>query len=279
MPLLEQKVLVVTGAANGIGRAVALACAREGARLMLADLGTSAEGEGADPNAVEAVAALARELGAEVRTEAGDLREPAVAERLVERTTAEWGQLDGLICCAGVRRDQGLLRQSLEDFRAVYDGTLLTTLLPMQAAARWMSRHGGGRIVTTTGVAGLQGNVGQAAYSAAAGAIHALTRTASIELQRAKITVNAVAPLAKTRQTEDLPLFEKLESVRVEHVVAAYLFLVSELCGTRSGMVLAAAGGKLAAHRLSESAGRYKDEDEGVWTAEEIDAAWSALTR
>jgi NAD(P)-dependent dehydrogenase (short-subunit alcohol dehydrogenase family) len=106
-----------------------------------------------------------------------------------------------------------------------------------------------------------------------------LTRTASIELQRFGIRVNAVAPLARTRLTEDLPMFQKVESLTPEHVAPAYLFLASDLCGDLTGQVLAVAGGKLSAYRLVESPGQYKETAGGRWQAEEIAEHWEIIAK
>jgi NAD(P)-dependent dehydrogenase (short-subunit alcohol dehydrogenase family) len=140
-----------------------------------------------------------------------------------------------------------------------------------------MQRAGGGRIVLTTSAAGLLGNFGQAAYSAAAAGVYGLMRGASIELQRHHVFVNAVAPMAKTRLTEDLPMFEDVSTMTAAHAAAAYLFFGSDLSGDATGNVLSVAGGRISAYRLTESSGRFKDADGGVWTADEIREQWGAM--
>jgi NAD(P)-dependent dehydrogenase (short-subunit alcohol dehydrogenase family) len=104
-------------------------------------------------------------------------------------------------------------------------------------------------------------------------------RTASIELQRHGIRVNGVAPLAKTRMTTDLPMFEKVDSMRAEHVAPVHLFLGSELSGDTTGMVLSVAGGRLCSLKLVETTGQFKDDDGGVWTAREIADHFAALRK
>src|SRR5690606_10628830 len=145
---------------------------------------------------------------------------------------------------------------------------LTGTFLCLRAAARVMKDRGvRGSIVNTTSVSGLLGNFGQANYSAAKAGIYGLTRTASIELQRYGIRVNAVAPLAKTRMTEDLPMFEKIdESLSPEHVAPAHVFLASDLSRDVSGVVLAVAGQRMSVYKVVESAGKYKEKDLGPWT-------------
>jgi NAD(P)-dependent dehydrogenase (short-subunit alcohol dehydrogenase family) len=127
-------------------------------------------------------------------------------------------------------------------------------------------------------VSGLVGNFGRANDAAAKAAVFGLTRTAAIELQKHRITVNAIAPLAKTRQTEALPMFQGLDSLTPEHVAPAALFLASDLCADRTGHVLAVSGSRMYAYKVVESRGTFKD-DSAIWTAEEIAEHWDALTR
>jgi NAD(P)-dependent dehydrogenase (short-subunit alcohol dehydrogenase family) len=135
------------------------------------------------------------------------------------------------------------------------------------------------RVVNTTSVSGMLGNFGQANYAAAKAGIYGLTRTMSIELQKHRITVNAIAPIAKTRMTEDLPMFQGVDTLTPDHIAPAALFLASDLCGDRTGHVLAVAGARLYAFKVVETAGRFKDEERGVWTAKEIADNWDAIVK
>src|SRR6202042_1110792 len=117
-----------------------------------------------------------------------------------------------------------------------------------------------------TSVSGMLGNFGQANYSAAKAGIYGLTRTTSIELQKQRITVNAIAPIAKTRMTDDLPMFQNVDSLTAEHIAPAALFLASDLCGDRTGHVLAVAGAHMYAFKVIETPGRFKESNDGVWT-------------
>jgi hypothetical protein len=105
------------------------------------------------------------------------------------------------------------------------------------------------------------GNFGQANYAAAKAGIYGLTRTMSIELQKHRITVNAIAPIAKTRMTEDLPMFQGVDTLTPDHIAPAALFLASDLCGDRTGHVLAVAGARLYAFKVVETPGKFKDEE------------------
>ena len=146
-------------------------------------------------------------------------------------------------------------------------------------AKQVVTQGGGGRIVNTTSVSGMLGNFGQANYSAAKAGIYGLTRTTSIELQKHRITVNAIAPIAKTRMTEDLPMFQGVDTLTAEHIAPAALFLGSDLCGDRTGHVLAVAGARMYAFKVVETAGRFKETDNGVWTAQEIADSWDAIVK
>jgi NAD(P)-dependent dehydrogenase (short-subunit alcohol dehydrogenase family) len=278
MGLLDGKVALITGAGNGIGRAVALAFAREGARVVVNDLGCERDGSGADPRVAEAVAAEVAALGGRAEASPEDAATRDGAHAMVARAVRAFGQLDVLVTCAGILRDRPLMNLLEADFDAMLRTHLAGPFHALQAALPEL-RERQGRVVTTLTWAGLQGSHGQAGLAAASSGVYGLTRTASIELQRFGITVNAVSPLAKTRLTADLPLFEKVGTLTPEHVAPAYLYWASQLSGDRTGHVLTVAGGKLSVHKLVESAGRYKEAEAGLWTAEEIAANWASIAK
>ena len=155
-------------------------------------------------------------------------------------------------------------------------GTFLCT---QHFAKQVVAQGGGGRIVNTTSISGLLGNFGQANYSAAKAGIYGLTRTTAIELQKHRITVNAIAPIAKTRMTEDLPMMQGVDNMTPDHIAPAALFLASDLAGDTSGSVLAVAGGRMYSYKVMESQGKFKDEGNGVWSAQEIKDNWDAITK
>ncbi|HEY3233370.1 MAG TPA: SDR family NAD(P)-dependent oxidoreductase [Polyangiaceae bacterium] len=270
---------IITGAGRGIGRAVALLFARHGARIVVNDLGSERDGTGADYGPADAVVSAIREAGGTATASYDSVATVEGARNLVEAAVTRFGRLDILINNAGVLRDKTLLKTELESWNSVIGVHLTGAFLCTQAAALQMKAQGqGGRIVNTTSVSGLLGNFGQANYSAGKAGVYGLTRTASIELQRYGITVNAVAPLAKTRMTEDLPMFQRIDAtLSPEHVSPAYLFLASDLCGNRTGLVLAVAGARMSVYRVVESAGKFKDGQSGVWTPEEILEHWDAI--
>ena len=279
MGLLEGKSAVITGAGNGIGRATALLFAREGARVVVNDTGGARDGVGTSPAANEVVTAI-REAGGTAVASQDSVTSEAGASAMVETAVREFGRIDVLVNNAGILRDRTLLKLELEEWHAVLDVHLTGTLLCQKAAALRMKEQGSGRIVNTTSLSGLIGNFGQSSYSAAKAGIYGLTRTASIELQRYGIMVNAVAPVAKTRMTEDLPMFSKIEgSLSPEHVAPVHLFLASDLSGDRTGLVVGVAGARLSTWKVVESAGRFKETDGGIWTATEIAEHFDAIAK
>jgi len=280
MGLLAGKSAIITGAGNGIGRATARLFAREGARVVVNDLGGPRDGSSSDPSCAERVVREITELGGEAVPSRHNVCDPQGVTALIALAVERFGTLDVLVNNAGILRDKTLLKMDLEMWNAVIDVHLKGTFLCVQAAARQMrTQGGGGRIINTTSVSGMLGNFGQTNYSAAKAGIYGITRTASIELQRHGIFVNAVAPIAKTRMTEDLPMFQKVETLTPEHIAPAHLFFASELSGDRTGHVLSVAGGKLSIYKVVESPGRFKEASEGVWTATEIAEHWESIAK
>jgi NAD(P)-dependent dehydrogenase (short-subunit alcohol dehydrogenase family) len=201
------------------------------------------------------------------------------ANEIIETAVRSFGRLDVLVNNAGILRDKTLLKMDVSMWDAVQEVHLKGTFLCAQAAAKQMIAQGsGGRIVNTTSLSGMLGNFGQSNYSAAKAGVYGFTRTASIELQKHRITVNALAPVAKTRMTEDLPMFQGMETMTPEHIAPGALFLGSDLCGDKTGHVLAIAGARVYLYKVVESDGKFK-EDNGVWTAAEIAENWDAIAR
>jgi NAD(P)-dependent dehydrogenase (short-subunit alcohol dehydrogenase family) len=280
MGLLDGKVIAITGGANGIGRATALLLAREGGKIVVNDVGSARDGTGGAHDAADAVVDAIKQAGGSAAPNYESVATPEGARSIIETAKREYGRLDVLINNAGILRDKTLLNMTLEMWQRVLDVHLTGTFLCTQAAASLMRDQGSGRIVNTTSVAGLLGNFGQSNYASAKAGIYGLTRTASIELQRYGIRVNAVAPLAKTRLTEDLPMFAKIEgTLSPEHVAPVHLYLSSELSGERTGLVMGVAGARLSVFKVVESAGRYKEADGGVWSAHEIAEHFDAIAK
>jgi NAD(P)-dependent dehydrogenase (short-subunit alcohol dehydrogenase family) len=280
MALLDDKVTVITGAGNGIGRATALLFAREGARVLVNDFGGNRAGGAGDHSAADAVVAEIRKAGGTAEASYDTVATKEGAQAIVEKAKSAFGRIDAWINNAGILRDKTLLKLELADWQAVLDVHLTGSFLCTQAAAEQMKAQGGGSIINTSSVSGMLGNFGQANYAAAKAGIYGLTRTASIELQRYGVRVNAVAPIAKTRLTEDLPMFEKIEdTLSPEHVAPAHLFLASDLAREVTGVVLAVAGARMSVYKVVESPGKYKESEAGVWTAAEIAEHFSSISK
>jgi NAD(P)-dependent dehydrogenase (short-subunit alcohol dehydrogenase family) len=280
MGLLEGKVAVITGSGGGIGRAEALLFAREGAMVVVNDTGGARDGSGASTSLADQVAAEIVAQGGQALVNYDSVGTPETAANLVKAAVDRFGRIDILVNNAGILRDKTLLKMDEAMWDAVIAVHLKGTFLCTQAAARQMIAGGhGGRIINTTSVSGMLGNFGQSNYAAAKAGIYGFTRTASIELAKHRITVNAIAPVAKTRLTEDLPMMQGMDMLTPEHIAPAALFLACDLCEDRTGHVLAVSGPRMYAYKVIESAGRFKESDGGVWTAREIHDHWSAIVK
>jgi NAD(P)-dependent dehydrogenase (short-subunit alcohol dehydrogenase family) len=280
MGLLDGKVAIITGSGGGIGRAHALLFAKEGAKVVVNDLGGARDGVGNDESAASRVADEIKKAGGHAVANHDTVATPEGAAKLVADAVKAFGRADVLVNNAGILRDKSFLKMDQAMWDAVVAVHLTGTFLCSQAFAKQVvTQGGGGRIVNTTSVSGMLGNFGQANYSAAKAGVYGLTRTMSIELQKHRMTVNAVAPIAKTRMTEDLPMFQGVDTLTPEHIAPAVLFLASDLSADRTGHVLAVAGARLYAFKVIETPGKFKDEASGVWTAQEIAENWDAINK
>jgi len=281
MGLLDEKVAIVTGAGNGIGRAHALLFASEGASVVVNDVGGSRDGSGAgDMSPADAVVKEIEAAGGKAVASHASVATAEGAQAIVALGIETFGKIDVLVNNAGILRDKTFMKMDEEMWDSVIAVHLKGTFLVSQAFAKHaVSRGGGGRIVNTTSVSGMLGNFGQANYAAAKAGIYGLTRTMAIELQKHRITVNALAPIAKTRMTEDLPTFQNVETMTPEHIAPAALFLASDLCGDKTGHVLAVAGARMYAFKVVESAGKFKDGPNAAWTPQEIAEHWAAIMK
>jgi NAD(P)-dependent dehydrogenase (short-subunit alcohol dehydrogenase family) len=278
--LLDGKVAIITGAGAGIGRAHALLFASEGAKVLVNDLGGARDGSGTNAQAASAVVDEIRAAGGTAAANGDNVATIEGANAIVKSAVDAFGRVDVLVNNAGILRDKSFLKMDEPMWDSVIAVHLKGTFLVSQAFVRQVVvQKEPARIVNTTSVSGMLGNFGQANYAAAKAGVYGLTRTMSIELQKHRITVNALAPIAKTRMTEDLPMFQGVDSMTPDHIAPAALFLASDLCGDRTGHVLAVAGARLYAFKVVETAGRFKDEDRGVWSAKDIADNWEAIVK
>jgi NAD(P)-dependent dehydrogenase (short-subunit alcohol dehydrogenase family) len=206
--ICENRVVIVTGAGRGLGRAYALAFAREGARVVVNDLGTSLAGEGRDLAAAQVVVDEIRAAGGEAVPNGDDVADWDGAARMVKTAIEAFGRLDVVVNNAGFVRDRMFVSQSLEEWDAVIRVHLRGHFcVASHAVAHWRAEQKAGRpvdarIINTSSGAGLQGSFSQSVYSAAKGGIASLTLVQAAELRRYGITANALAPAARTRMTE-----------------------------------------------------------------------------
>ena len=278
--LLEGKVAVVTGAGGGIGRAHALALAREGARVVVNDVGGDRSGAGKAPRPADEVVSEVQAAGGEAVASHDSVATREGADAILWTALNKFGRVDVWVNNAGILRDRTLLNLTDEDFDRVVEVHLRGTFLCTQVAARAMKLQGrGGRIVNTTSLSGLIGNFGQGNYGAAKAGIYGLTRVAAMELERHGIAVNAIAPVALTRMTRDLKAFQGASDrdLGPQFIAPAVVFLASPLADGITGQVLGIQGGKIFLYRMETTEGVDKDPGLGPWTAEEIRGAWDRI--
>ena len=218
MPSLDGKVAIVTGAGRGIGRGHAIALAEAGAKIVVNDLGGSSAGEGTDQSPAQQVADEIKGFGGEAVANYDNVADFQGAENLVKQAVGEFGRLDILVNNAGIIRDRMIVNLSEEEWDAVINVHLKGHFAPTRhAAAYWreQSKAGNqinGRVINTSSPSGVFGNVGQSNYGAAKAGIAAFTIITALELGRYGVTVNCLAPNARTRLTEqtfgDIPIPE-----------------------------------------------------------------------
>ena len=210
--LCTGRVVAITGAGNGIGRAHALAFAAQGAKVVVNDLGGSRDGTGSSAGPAQAVADEITAAGGEAVANTDDISSWAGAERLIGQAVNTFGGLDVVVNNAGILRDRMIVTMTEQDWDAVIAVHLKGTFAVLHhAAAYWRQRSKEGhandaRVINTTSSSGLFANAGQGNYGAAKSGIATLTIIAARELDRYGVTVNAIAPTALTRLTEDVPM-------------------------------------------------------------------------
>jgi NAD(P)-dependent dehydrogenase (short-subunit alcohol dehydrogenase family) len=272
--ICDGRVVVITGAARGIGRAHALAFAAEGAKVVVNDLGAEVDGRGSSDGPAGEVVDDIRGMGGEAFANGDDVADFDGAGRLIQTAIDTFGGIDVLVNNAGILRDRMLVNMSEDEWDAVINVHLKGTFAPLRwAAAHWRERAKAGeandaRIINTSSGSGLYGNPGQLNYGAAKAGIAAMTNIAAKELGRYGVTVNAIAPAALTRMTENLGFGQAardvepgaFDSFAPENISPLVVWLGSSESADVTGQVFNVAGGRIS---VAEGWRRGPERDKG----------------
>jgi NAD(P)-dependent dehydrogenase (short-subunit alcohol dehydrogenase family) len=270
MGLLDGKVAVITGAGRGIGRCHALAFAKEGAKVVVNDVGCDRSGNEEDSSVAEKLVEEIRAAGGEAVADQHSVATMEGGRAIIQTALDSFGKLDILVNNAGILRDKSLVKMTEEMWDAVITVHLKGTFGCTQPAAAHMKERGeGGRIINTSSLSGLVGNFGQSNYGAAKAGIAGFTRVAAIELMKYGITVNAIVPTALTRMTDDLPIYEHITERELgpQWTSPIAVFLASDLAKNITGKFIANEAGKIFELKMIITDGVTKDT---IWTPTEI---------
>jgi NAD(P)-dependent dehydrogenase (short-subunit alcohol dehydrogenase family) len=257
--ICEGRVVIVTGAGGGLGRAHALEFARQGAHVVVNDIGATRDGQGRSEGPAQAVVDEIEAMGAKAIANGADVADWEQAKAMIDDAIEVFGRLDTLVCNAGFLRDRMLANASEEEWDAVVRVHMKGHFAPARhAIAYWRDQHKVGtpvdaRIINTSSGAGLMGSVGQGNYSAAKAGIVGLTLVQSAEWARYGVTVNAIAPAARTRMTEEVfaatmaaPVEGEFDAMAPDNVSPLVVWLGSAESAAVSGRVFEVEGGKVS---------------------------------
>jgi NAD(P)-dependent dehydrogenase (short-subunit alcohol dehydrogenase family) len=269
----KDKVAIVTGAGGGLGRCHALELAARGAKVVVNDLGGSAEGSGHSATPAQQVVDEILAAGGEAVANYASVSDEQGAASIVQDAVDKWGRIDILINNAGILRDKSFAKVSMDDFRKVIDVHLWGSVYVTKAAWPHMVAQQYGRILMTTSASGLFGNFGQTNYGTAKMGVIGLMNSLKQEGAKYNIRINAIAPVAATRLTEALMPDEMRKALEPETVTPAALYLCSE--DAPSGMILQAAGGHYQRIAIIEGKGKNLG---SAATVEDIARHFSEIT-
>ena len=267
----EGKVAIITGAGGGLGRQHALLLASRGAQIVVNDLGGAVDGTGSSTSPAEQVVAEIEALGGVAVADASSVASQEGAEAMVKTALDAFGRVDIVINNAGILRDKSFANMTPDLWEPVIAVHLTGTFNVTRAAWPHMKEQAYGRIVSTSSAAGIFGNFGQTNYGAAKMGIVGMTRVWAQEGGKYNIRANAIAPVAKTRMTEDLlgPMVEKIAPELVSPVVA---YLASEECDV-NGEIYSVGGGRVSRIFIAEAPGFFKKD----LTIEDVRDNWATI--
>lgn len=274
MPGVADRVVVVTGAGGGLGREYALTLAREGASVVVNDLGGARDGTGSGSVMADQVVDEIKEAGGRAVANYDSVAEPEGAENIIKTALDEFGKIDGVVSNAGILRDGTFHKMTFENWDSVLKVHLYGGYNVIRAAWPHFREQSFGRVVVATSTSGLFGNFGQANYGAAKLGLVGLINTLAQEGAKYNIKTNAIAPIAATRMTEDILPPEVLKNLTPEFVapVVAYL-CTEELADTDSIFIVG--GGKVQRTALFQNDGVTFSAPPSV---DDIAEKWSEIT-
>lgn len=269
----DDRVVIVTGAGNGLGRAYALEMAARGAKVVVNDLGGSTAGEGADKAAADVVV---DEITAAGGSAVANYDSVTDGDKIVQTAMDSYGKIDVLINNAGILRDKTFHKMSDQDWELIHDVHVRGAYKVTHAAWPYMRDQNYGRVIFTTSAAGIYGNFGQTNYSAAKSGLLGMGKTLALEGRNKNIYVNTIAPIAGSRLTELVMPKEITDALRPEFVMPLVLKLCDENSDVTGDLFEVGAGwiGKL---RLERTKGASFSISEG-FTPEDVNQAWDTIT-
>ncbi len=241
MGILDGKVAIVTGGGRGIGQAVSIAMAKEGARVVVGDLGVDVDGGGKSSAPAEETVARIKAAGGEAMVSLADVASSADCEQLVGTAIAAYGKVDIVATPAGILRDRMVFNMTDEEWEAVIDVHLTGTFnMARYASIHWRTTRAGGRLITFTSGSGLFGAPGQPNYAAAKMGIIGLTLSCANALAKYGVTCNAIAPNANTRMAATIPGYDLNAdpAMTPENVAPAVVYLASDDAAWCNGQVI-----------------------------------------
>lgn len=269
----DDQVVIVTGAGNGLGKCHALDFARRGAKVVVNDLGGARDGSGSSGDAAAEVVKQIESAGGEAMANGANVADAGQVDAMVGEALEKWGRVDVLVNNAGILRDKTFAKMDLSDFQLVLDVHLLGSANCTKAVWPLMKEQQYGRIVMTSSSSGIYGNFGQTNYAAAKMGLVGFMNSLAIEGQKYGIHVNALAPIAATRMTEDLMPENVLALLQPEAVTPAVVFMASRDAPTRQ--IIAAGAGVFARVVIQETPGVFLPPEQR--DADHVAAAWHEI--